>query len=139
MPGAQSGGHTLSVQATAKEKKPTARTSLIGAPSLVALLHPSVSQARMQPRILLWPYLMVRIHPQWLRRPISVSELVSPLSTTQVRATMVWPVSPENNQNKNVNWVQPQVKFAAICRWLVMSSPIHLSRFNQSHLLLAKL
>lgn len=57
------------------------------------------------------------------------------------RSVQRWcgPCPLKTTKTKNVNWVQPQVKFAAICRWLVMSSPIPLSRFNQSHLLLAKL
>lgn len=45
-------------------------------------------------------YLMTFIHPQWLCLPISVSDVVPPLSTTQSRTIKEKPASAEKKTRK---------------------------------------
>ncbi len=57
---------------------------------LIDALQPSDRQVTMQPRYVLPLYCIHWRMPQWSIRPISVSELMSPLSVTQVRMRMDW-------------------------------------------------
>lgn len=76
----------------------------------LAVLQPSWPQLRMHPLMRRPLYLMTFIHPQWLCLPISVSDVVPPLSTTQSRTIKEKPASAENKSRKWSKRDQRQLK-----------------------------